>query len=155
MMFVNVGQQSSSSVTEPAAAVDLKTTSLQIRPAVANTKFPKGVYPQRESNLSIAVTGKDDSQHDHVQPYRLKLGVITSNGAKLHPYLSYASSGSHDHDDDKLKESAAVVQLHPVVSSNNAEDHFNSKEAPDGFDWLLKKGITGAEMHSAASVIQK
>ena len=101
------------------------------------------------------MTGKEDSEHDHMQPYRLKLGVITSSGAKLDPYLSYASSGSHDHHDDKLEESSAVIQLHPIASGNNAEDHSSSKEIPDGFDWLLKKGVSGAELHSAASVIQK
>ena len=139
-------------MTEVAAA-DLKTTSL-IKPSVANTKFPKGVYPQRESNLSLTVSRKDDSQYDHVQPYRLKLGVITSSETKLYPYATGAS-----HDDDKLEESTTVVQLHPVAtSSDNAKDHINSKEAgkiPNEFDWLLKKGVTGTEMHTAATVIQK
>ena len=154
------GQQqssSSSSAHVTTAAADHNTaTSLQIKPSVANTKFPRGVYPQRESNQSLPITAgsKDDSHHDHVQPFRLKLGVVTSSDPHLY--------ASHDpiHDNDKLEEStaAAVVQIHPTATTG--EDHINIKEQeagkiPEELDWLLKKGVTGAQMHTAATVIQK
>ena len=141
------------STTAVAAVVVADHNITSLKPSVANTKFPRGVYPQRESDLSLTVSsGKDGSQQDHMQPYRLKLGVITSSGTKLYPTYAAAS-----HDDDKLEESTAVVQLHPVASGDNAEDH-NIKETakiPDEFDWLLKKGVTGAEINTAATVIQK
>ena len=155
--FADVGQQSSSSVTDiTTASVDHNKTS-QLKPAVANTKFPRGVYPQRESNISL--TGSRDDNHnddDQIQPYRLKLGVLTSSGTQL--------SSTMSHNDDKTEgtsHSSAVVQLHPGNDDHLGGDaHLGGKqqeagEIPDELDWLLKKGVTPAEMHTAATVIQK
>lgn len=147
-----VAQQSSSNVTESTAAItDHKTT--QLKPSVANTKFPRGVYPQRESNLSLT-SSKDDSHHmhddNHRQPYRLKLGVLTNNETQL------CSNPSHDHNElEELSQSTAVVQLQP-----GGEDHLNANQLqagkiPNEFEWLLEKGVTPAELHTATTVIQK
>ena len=150
--FADVGQQSSSSVTDiTTASVDHNKTS-QLKPSVANTKFPRGVYPQRESNISLTCS-KDDNHNDddQIQPYRLKLGVLTSSGTQL------SSTMSHN-DDSKTEEtshSSAVVQLHPGDDDHLGGQQQEAGEIPDELDWLLNKGVTPAEMHAAATVIQK
>lgn len=151
LLYFTVGRQSSNnSYTDStaAAASDHNSTSLQIKPSVANTKFPKGVYPQRESNQSLGTVSRDDDHvhHDAIQPYRLKMGVITSSGTHL------SSNAVHE---DK---STAVVQLQPASDELDSINITKVQEAgriPDELDWLLKKGVTGARMHTAATVIQK
>jgi len=149
------GQQSSCSVTESTAADADNKTPFQIKPSVAKTKFPKGVYPQRESNASLTIS-EDHGQRDahHIQPYRLKLGVITSSGTQLCPNLL------HNEVDDELKElsqsTAAVVQLQSGDNQNHlSKEHEAANEIPDKLNWLLKKGLTAAEIHKSATVIQK
>ena len=149
-----LGLQLSSSATESTtAAADDKSTLIKQYASVANTKFPKGVYPQRESNLSLPATS-DKDQHDYVQPYRLKLGIITASGTHLYPNDALR-------DNDKLQESTAVVQLYPRAATTDDDDnteHNRDQETgkiPDELDWLLKKGVTGAEMHGKATIIQK
>ena len=156
--FADVGQQSSSSVTDiTTASVDHNKTS-QLKPSVANTKFPRGVYPQRESNISL--TGSRDDNHnndDQIQPYRLKLGVLTSSGTQLSSTMSH----NDDSKTEEISHSSAVVQLHPGDDDHLGGDaHLGGKqqeagEIPDELDWLLNKGVTPAEMHAAATVIQK
>ena len=155
MLYNALGLQLSSSATESTTTTADDKTTLKIKPSIANTKFPKGVYPQRESNLSLpATSGKD--QHDDIQPYRLKLGVITASGTHLY-------SNDVLRDNDKLQESTAVVQLYPHAAATAANDDDNTErdrdqetgKIPDELDWLLKKGVTGPEMHRKATVIQK
>ena len=149
-----LGLQLSSSATESTTAAADDKNTLKIKPyaSVANTKFPKGVYPQRESNLSLPATS-DKDQHDDLQPYRLKLGVITASGSHLYPNDALR-------DNNKLQESTAVVQLYPraATTDNDNTGHNRDQETgkiPDELDWLLKKGVTGTEMHGKATVIQK
>lgn len=154
--FDDLGQQSSCSATESTTVTvdNNKTTSTQLKPSVAKTKFPRGVYPQRESNISLP-DSSDDAQYDDndIQPYRLKLGVLTSSGTQLSSNLSH-------NEDNKTEEtshsSSAVVQLHP-----GGDDHLQGTKqqepgkVPDELDWLLQKGVTPTEMHAAATVIQR
>ena len=150
--FDDIGQQSSCSATESTTATVDHNKTTQLKPSVANTKFPRGVYPQRESNLSLPGS-TDDAHHDdnHIQPYRLKLGVLTSSGTQLSSNLSRNEAGKIE----ETSHSSAVVQLRP-----GGDDHLGAKQqeagkVPDELDWLLKKGVTSPEMHTAATVIQR
>lgn len=123
---------------------------MQIKPSVAKTKFPKGVYPQRESNVSLTIS-EDRDDPDHIQPYRLKLGVITSSGTQLCSNLLH----HNDKVDKPSQSTAAVVQLQSSGNEDHLSKEHEAEEIPDKLEWLLKKGLTAAEIHKAATVIQK
>lgn len=158
-MSVCIGDQSRGSINESASttAADHKTISLQIKPSLANTKFPKGVYPQRESNSALAIGSEDHCDNNQIQPYRLKMGVLTSSGTQLRSNI-VRSDDNAEHKELAQSASAggAVVQLRP---GGGGEDQLSKVVdvggIPDELDWLLKKGFTAPEIHAAGTVIQK
>ena len=148
-------QTSSTTSTSSSKTADSVTaaSNTKLRPSVAKTKFPRGVYPQRESNISLN-GADDDDKNNGLQPYRLNLGLLTSSGTQLCPAFSTTATTtttteSHNPIDN------TVVQL-----QSGKEDHLIGQpvvdgDIPDELEWLTQKGLSSQQIHKAATVIQK
>jgi len=149
----NTSSTSSSKTADSAATA----SNTKLRPSIAKAKFPRGVYPQRESKMSLN-DADNDSKNNGLQPYRLNLGLLTSSGTRLCPApftanttntTTTSTTESHDPRDN------TVVQL-----QSGKEDHLISQpvvydDITDELEWLTQKGLTSQQIHKAATVIQK
>jgi len=137
---------SSSKITDSSAA----TSSTKLTASVAKTKFPKGVYPERESKMSLTADRGDNS--NELQPYRLNIGLLTSSGTHISAAASPSVSAKTESHDPIADDT--VVQL-----QSGKADHLVSQpvadDIPDELEWLTQKGLSPQQIHKAATVIQK
>ena len=149
----SVEEQTSSTSTsssKTADSADAAASNTKLRPSVAKAKFPRGVYPERESKMSL--TGADSNdKNNELQPYRLNLGLLTSSGTHLCPAPTSTTATTESHDP---KDTNTVVQL-----QSGKVDHLVSQpvvdDVPEELEWLIQKGLSSQQIHKAATVIQK
>ena len=149
----SVEEQTSSTTSSSSKIADsvTATSNKKLGPSVAKAKFPRGVYPQRESKMSLNGTD-DDGKNNGLQPYRLNLGLLTSSGTHLCPAFSTMATTTTESHDPKDN---TVVRL-----LSGKEDHLVSQpvvagDIPDELEWLTQKGLSSQQIHKAATVIQK